>query len=49
MFWIIKLTIQTITEMLSEIVLFKLMTNGWSGSTFSAGALSRHPEWLAGC
>ena len=31
MFGIIKLTIHTITGMWVSIVLFKLMTNGWSG------------------
>jgi DNA-binding HxlR family transcriptional regulator len=34
MFGIIKLTIHTITGMWVSIVLFKLMTNGWSGFYF---------------
>ncbi|STJ15313.1 Uncharacterised protein [Escherichia coli] len=35
MFGIIKLTIHTITGMWVSIVLFKLMTNGWSGFLLS--------------
>ncbi len=40
MFGIIKLTIHTITGMWVSIVLFKLMTNGWSGFYFQCCVLS---------
>ena len=54
---IIKLTIHTITGMWVSIVLFKLMTNGWSGFYFQCCVLSLvfltvswllSGEWLAG-
>lgn len=57
MFGIIKLTIHTITGMWVSIVLFKLMTNGWSGFYFQCCVLSLvfltvswllSGEWLAG-
>ncbi len=57
MFGIIKLTIHTITGMWVSIVLFKLMTNGWSGFYFQCCVLSTvfltvswllSGEWLAG-
>ncbi len=57
MFGIIKLTIHTITGMWVSIVLFKLMTNGWSGFYFQCCVLSPvfltvswllSGEWLAG-
>ncbi|MDC9036573.1 hypothetical protein [Escherichia coli] len=56
MFGIIKLTIHTITGMWVSIVLFKLMTNGWSGFYFQCCVLSLvfltvswllSGEWLA--
>ncbi len=56
MFGIIKLTIHTITGMWVSIVLFKLMTNGWSGFYFQCCVLSPvfltvswllSGEWLA--
>lgn len=40
MFGIIRLTIHTITFMWVSIVLFKLMTNGWSGFYFQCCLLS---------
>ena len=50
MFGIIKLTIHTITGMWVSIVLFKLMTNGWSGFYFQFLTVSwlLSGEWLAG-
>ncbi|EFO2100786.1 hypothetical protein DP033_19950 [Escherichia coli] len=57
MFGIIKLTIHIITGMLVCIVLFKLMTNGWSGFYFHCCLLSLvfltiswllSSEWLRG-
>lgn len=57
MFGIIKLTIHTITGMWVTIVLFKLMTNGWSGFYFQCCVLSLvfltvswllSGEWLVG-
>lgn len=57
MFGIITLTIHTITGMWVSIVLFKLMTNGWSGFYFQCCVLSLvfltvswllSGEWLAG-
>ncbi|TGC10062.1 hypothetical protein CRG93_05785 [Escherichia sp. E2593] len=57
MFRIIKFAIHTITGILVSVVLFKLITNGWSGFYFQCCLLSLmflavswllSGEWLAG-
>ncbi|AUT28371.1 hypothetical protein DWG95_10830 [Escherichia coli] len=57
MFGVIKLIIHIITGMLVCVVLFKLMTNGWSGFYFQCCLLSLvflmvswllSSEWLSG-